>query len=59
MSDGDFQVPIYNRDVSFDVPIIFEEEITPIEYYWLMKQVEEEYQLEEYLKDYAGELCEL
>ena len=51
MSDGEFQVKISNRDVKRDVPILFEEEITPIEYYWLMKQVEEEYYYEEMLKN--------
>ena len=50
MSDGQFQVPIDNRDVRFDIPIIFEEEITPIEYYWLEKQLQEEYCFEQMLE---------
>ena len=43
MSDGEFQIPIENRDTIRSVPIIFEEEIVSEEYYYNMKKLEEEY----------------
>lgn len=39
MSDGNYRLPI------------FEEDITSLEQYWMIKQIEEEYYYEEILKD--------
>jgi len=51
MSDGEFQVEVKSRGSKSTIPVIFEDDIIPIEYYWIEKQLEEEYHYEQMLKE--------